>query len=322
MPISHFGFRIAVLDDYQAVAQRMAGWGDLDGEIVFFHDHVEDVAQQAARLAPFDVLVLTRERTRLGRELIERLPNLKLAVTIGMSNAAIDLEAAAGRGVIICGTAGGDPAATPNLTWALVLAITRNLVAEANSVRSGGWQVGLGIDLAGKTLALLGLGRIGQVVARYGQTFGMRTIAWSQNLTTGEAAAVGVEHVGKEELFAQADVLSVHLRLSQRTLDLVGAADLALMKPSAFLVNTSRGPIVNEPALITALQERRIAGAALDVFEPEPLPPAHPFRFLPNVLATPHVGYVSENTYRAAFPQIVEAIHAWRSGSPIRTITP
>ena len=316
-----FTTRIAVLDDYQAVAQGMADWHQLEGETVFFHDHVEDLAQQAARLTPFDVVVLTRERTALSRALLERLPGLKLAVTIGMGNAAIDLAAAAEHGVTICGTTGGEPSATPNLTWALVLAITRNLVAEASSVRAGGWQLGLGVDLAGRTLALLGLGRIGQVVARYGQAFGMRTIAWSQNLTPEQATAVGVAHVGKDELFAQADVLSVHLRLSQRTRDLVGPAELALMKPSAFLVNTSRGPIVNEPALIAALQERRIAGVALDVFEPEPLPPDHPFRFLPNVLATPHIGYVSENTYRAAFPQIVEAIGAWQAGAPVRIIT-
>ncbi|MFG1464716.1 D-2-hydroxyacid dehydrogenase family protein [Xanthobacter sp. DSM 24535] len=314
--------RVAVLDDYQSVAEGMADWGSLKpaADVVFFHDTVADQDQLAARLAPFDALVLTRERTPVDAALIARLPQLKLIVTIGMWNASIDTAAAKARGIAVCGTAGGDPHATPALTWALVLAVTRGLHREAASVRAGGWQTGLGIDIAGKTLGVLGLGRIGTAVAQFGKAFGMEVIAWSQNLTAERAAEAGVKRVEKEELFARADVLTIHLKLGARTQGIVGAAELGLMKPGAFLVNTSRGPLVSEPALIEALQARRIAGAALDVFDTEPLAPDHPFRFLPNVLATPHIGYVTENTYRIAFPQIVEAIAAWRAGVPIRPL--
>ncbi|WP_158938237.1 D-2-hydroxyacid dehydrogenase family protein [Burkholderia sp. S171] len=313
---------IAVLDDYQQVASGLADWTRLapQAQPVFFHDHVADPDSLAVRLAPFDAVVLMRERTRLDAALLARLPRLKLIVTVGMWNAAIDLHAARKQQVVVSGTTGGDPAATPALTWALVLAITRNLHAEASSVRAGGWQVGLGVDVNGKTLGLLGLGKIGQAVARMGQAFGMRTIAWSQNLTAEVAAEHGVERVDKDQLFCDADVLSVHLKLGERTLGIVGERELALMKRSAYLVNTSRGPIISEPALIAALQARRIAGAALDVFDEEPLAPGHPFRFLPNVLATPHIGYVTENTYRTAYPQIVEAIRAWLDGAPIREL--
>jgi phosphoglycerate dehydrogenase-like enzyme len=206
------------------------------------------------------------------------------------------------------------------LTWALLLAVTRNLYSEAASVRTGGWQLGVGIDLPGKTLALLGLGKIGQVMARYGAAFKMRVIAWSQNLTADTAAQHGAERVEKDDLFRQADILSIHVRLSERTRDLAGERELNLMKPTAYLVNTSRGPIVSEPALIATLQSGKIKGAALDVFDQEPLPPAHPFRFLPNVLATPHVGYVTEATYSSAFQQIVENIAAWLDGKPRRVI--
>jgi phosphoglycerate dehydrogenase-like enzyme len=321
MPEREQVVRIAVLDDYQQVAAAMADWPSLgDARVVFFHDHVADPAPLAARLEPFDVVVLMRERTRFDAALIARLPNLKLIVSVGMWNAAIDLAAAAARGIVVSGTSGGEPSATPQLTWALILAATRGIAMEAAAVRAGGWQVGLGTDLVGKTLGLLGLGRIGQVVARYGQAFGMRAIAWSQNLTAETAAAAGATRVEKDALFREADVLTIHLKLSQRTTDLVGARELALMKPSAWLVNTSRGPIVAEAALIAALQERRIAGAALDVFDEEPLPPHHPFRTLPNVLATPHIGYVTEATYRAAYPQIVEDIRAWRAGQPVRVL--
>jgi phosphoglycerate dehydrogenase-like enzyme len=313
---------IAVLDDYQQVAGALADWASLAprAQPVFFHDHVADPDSLSARLAPFDAVVLMRERTRLDAALLARLPRLKLIVTVGMWNAAIDLHAARKQQIVVSGTTGGDPAATPALTWALVLAITRNLHAEATSVRAGGWQVGLGVDVNGKTLGLLGLGKIGQAVARMGQAFGMRTIAWSQNLTAEVAAEHGVERVDKDQLFREADVLSVHLKLGERTCRIVGERELALMKPSAYLVNTSRGPIVSEPALIEALQARRIAGAALDVFDEEPLAPGHPYRFLPNVLATPHIGYVTENTYRTAYPQIVEAIRAWLDGAPIREL--
>ncbi|WP_213761597.1 D-2-hydroxyacid dehydrogenase family protein [Caballeronia sp. dw_19] len=313
---------IAVLDDYQQTARPLADWASLAprAQPVFFHDHVADPDSLAARLAPFDAVVLMRERTRLDAALLARLPQLKLIVTVGMWNAAIDLHAARRQQIVVSGTTGGDAAATPALTWALILAITRNVHAEAASVRAGGWQVGLGVDVNGKTLGLLGLGRIGQAVARLGQAFGMRTIAWSQNLTAERAAEHGVERVDKDQLFRDADVLSVHLKLGERTCGLVGERELALMKASAYLVNTSRGPIVSEAALIEALQARRIAGAAFDVFDEEPLAPGHPYRFLPNVLATPHIGYVTENTYRTAYPQIVESIRAWLDGAPVREL--
>ena len=285
-----------------------------------FHDHVADRAELAARLAPFDVLVLIRERTPLDAALLAALPRLKLVVTMGLWNAAIDVAACRARGIPVCGTAGGDPDATPALTWGLVLGVTRGIAQQAASVRAGGWQVGLGRDVKGATLAVLGPRQIGRRVAEFGRVFGMRAIAWSQNLTVEDAAALGVERVDKDALFREADVLTVHLKLGERTRGLVGARELALMKPSAYLVNTSRGPIVDEAALVAALRTGRLAGAGLDVFDTEPLPADHPFRTLPNVLATPHVGYVSRATYAAAFPQMVEAVAAWRAGSPVRVL--
>lgn len=314
--------RIAVLDDYQRNAESFANWSSLEpaAKTVFFHDNVSNLEQLVTRLEPFSVVVLIRERTRFGADLIDRLPNLKLIVTIGMANAAIDLAAAKARNLLVSGTDGVDLEATPVLTWALILGITRNLYAEVASVRAGGWQVSIGTDLAGKTLGLLGLGKIGQVIARYASAFKMRVIAWSQNLTSDKAAQHGVERVEKDDLFRQADIVSIHLRLSDRTRNLVSEHELSLMKPAAYLVNSSRGPIVSEAALIAALQTGRIKGAALDVFDKEPLPLDHPFRFLPNVLATPHVGYVTENYYANAFQQIVENIAAWLEGKPRRVI--
>src|SRR5215469_432674 len=314
--------KIAVLDDYQHNAESFANWSSLEpaAKTVFFHDNISDIDQLATRLEPFSVVVLIRERTRFGADLIGRLPNLKLILTIGMVNASIDLGAAKAHNIVVSGTEGRDTEAAPVLTWALLLGITRNLYAEAASVKAGGWQVGIGVDLPGKTLGLLGLGRIGQVMARYAAAFKMRAIAWSQNLTADKAAEHGVERVEKDDLFRQTDILSIHLRLSDRTRDLVGEHELGLMKPTAYLVNTSRGPIVSEPALIAALQTGKIKGAALDVFDKEPLPSDHPFRFLPNVLATPHVGYVTEITYADAFQQMVENIAAWLQGKRLRVI--
>lgn len=313
--------RIAVLDDYQAVARGLAAWDSLDGaETVFFHDHVADAGELAARLAPFDVLVLTRERTPLAAGLVAALPRLKLVVTMGMANASIDVAACAARGIPVCGTAGGDPDATPALAWGLVLGVTRGIARQAASVAAGGWQVGLGTDVRGQTLGILGLGKIGRRVAEFGRVFGMRCIAWSQNLTADAAAAVGVERVDKEALFREADVLTIHLKLGERTRGLVGAREFALMKPTAYLVNTSRGPIVDEAALVDALRAGRLAGAGLDVFDTEPLPLDHPLRTMPTVLATPHVGYVSRSTYAAAYPQAVEDVAAWRQGAPIRVL--
>src|SRR4051794_3759833 len=311
--------KIAVLDDYQNVGRSLADWASLAPRAypVFFHDHVSDLDQLAARLADFDVVMLMRERTPMGADLIARLPNLKLIVTVGMWNASIDFQAAKARGILVCGTPGGDPNATPALTWGLVLAVTRGIAEQAAAVRAGGWQVGLGTDVYGKTLSVLGLGKIGRAVADFGKTFGMKVIAWSQNLTAERAAECGAERVDKDDLFRRADVLCIHLKLGERTRALVGARELGLMKKTAYLVNTSRGPIVEEQALIAALQERKIAGAALDVFDEEPLPQDHPFRYLPNVLAMPHIGYVSERTYRRAFPDAVEDIRAWLDGKPM-----
>lgn len=313
--------RIAVLDDWQAVASQVVDWSPLHalGELVFVHDYPAATAILIERLKDFDVICVMRERTLFDRALIDGLPRLKLLVTGGMRNAALDLDAARERGVLVCG---GDSYkhAAPELTWALLMALQRNLVTEANALRNGGWQVGLGGDLYGKTLGILGLGSIGQKVAGYAKAFGMRVIAWSENLTEARASEVGVTWVSKRQLFEQADILTVHLVLSPRTQGLVDAQALAWMQPSALLINTSRGPIVDEPALLDALQQNRLAGAAVDVFAQEPLPLDHPFRSLPNLLATPHIGYVTQNNYRQFFEHMIEDILAWHAGAPIRQL--
>jgi phosphoglycerate dehydrogenase-like enzyme len=311
--------QIAVIDDWQDVARDVVDWSALDsiGEVSFVHDYPADNETLAKRLGAFEVICVMRERTRFDADLLRQLPKLKLLVTGGMRNAALDLKAAAELGIQVCGTDSYKHAA-PELTWALIMAATRNLVVEANALRAGKWQQGLGGDLHGKTLAILGLGSIGKRIAQFGQVFGMRVIAWSENLTPERAAEAGVTYVSKQELFEQADVLSVHLVLSERSRGLVDAQALAWMKPSALLVNTARGPIVDEAALIKALQKNRLAGAALDVFDVEPLPVNHPFRTLENVLATPHVGYVSQQNYQLFFSQMIEDIQAWSAGEPIR----
>lgn len=313
--------QIAVIDDWQDVARHVVDWSVLEplGAVSFLHDYPADTATLIQRLAPFEVICVMRERTPFDKLLLEGLPDLKLLVTGGMRNAAIDIPAANALGIHVCGTDSYKHAA-PELTWALIMALTRGLLPEANAVRKGLWQQGLGGDLHGKTLAILGLGSIGQRVARFGQAFGMRVIAWSENLTEERAHECAVTRVSKHELFEQADVLSIHLVLSERSRGLVDARALASMKPSAYLVNTARGPIVDESALILALKEQRLAGAALDVFEHEPLPVEHPFRHLPNVLATPHIGYVTEQNYRQFFSQMIEDIQAWASGKSIRTL--
>ena len=313
--------QIAVIDDWQDVARDVVDWSVLEsiGEVTFVHDYPADNAKLAERLGKYEVICVMRERTRFDADLLGRLPNLKLLVTGGMRNAALDMPAAAALGIQVCGTDSYKHAA-PELTWALIMAATRNLVTEANALRAGQWQQGLGGDLHGKTLGILGLGSIGQRVAQFGQVFGMRVIAWSENLTTERAEQAGVTYVSKQQLFEQADVLSVHLVLSERSRGLVDAQALEWMKPTALLVNTARGPIVDEAALIKALQKRRIAGAALDVFEQEPLPAMHPFRTLDNVLATPHVGYVSRQNYQQFFRQMIEDIQAWAAGEPVRLL--
>ncbi|VVO47955.1 Glycerate dehydrogenase [Pseudomonas fluorescens] len=313
--------QIAVIDDWQDVARDVVDWSVLDsiGEVTFEHDYPTDNATLAKRLGKYSVICVMRERTRFDEDLLKRLPNLKLLVTGGMRNAALDLQAAAALGIKICGTDSYKHAA-PELTWALIMAATRNLLNEANAVRAGAWQQGLGGDLHGKTLGILGLGSIGQRVAQFGQVFGMRVIAWSENLTAGRAQQAGVTYVSKQQLFEQADVLSVHLVLSDRSRGLVNAQALAWMKSTALLVNTARGPIVDEAALIKALQKQQLGGAALDVFDQEPLPALHPFRTLDTVLATPHVGYVSRQNYQQFFSQMIEDIQAWSAGSPVRVL--
>lgn len=314
--------QIAVLDDWQNVASDVVDWSTLDsvGMVHFLHDYPADTATMIERLKGFEVICLMRERSTFDKALLQGLPKLKLLVTGGMRNAAIDLPAAKALGIQVCGTDSYKHAA-PELTWALIMASTRNLLAEANSLRAGGWQVGLGGDLHGKTLGILGLGSIGQKVAKFAQVFGMRVIAWSENLTPERAAESGVTWVSKRELFEQADILTIHLVLSERSRGLVDAQALGWMKPTARLVNTARVPIVDEQALVQALHSGRLAGAALDVYAEEPLPADHPFRSLPTVLATPHVGYVSEQNYRQFYQQMIDDIQAWASGVPIRGLS-
>jgi phosphoglycerate dehydrogenase-like enzyme len=305
-------YQIAILDDYQNVALESADWSVLRdrADISVFRNHLSEPESVIERLLPFDVVCVMRERTPLPRNLIKRLPNLKLIASTGPVNASIDVVAAADHGIAVVHTGyTSDP--TIELTWALILASARNIVTESNSVRSGGWQQTVGIDLRGKTLGVLGLGRIGSQVARVGNAFGMHLVAWSQNLTPEAAKAAGATLVSKDQLFEQADILTIHLVLSGRTRGLVGTAELGRMKPTALLINASRGPIVDEQALIGALKNKQIAGAAVDVFDVEPLPPAHRFRTLDNVLATPHIGYVSRGLYKTFYEDTVSNIRMW-----------
>jgi phosphoglycerate dehydrogenase-like enzyme len=303
---------IAILDDYQNAALEMADWSSLGGRatITVFDDHLADPDRVIERLLPFDVVCVMRERTPLPRAIIERLPRLKLVASTAFRNASIDVAAAAEHGVAVAHT-GYDSSPTIELTWALILASARHIAGENAALRSGGWQRAIGDGLRGKMLGILGLGNIGSEVAQIGRAFGMEVIAWSQNLTQEKAEALGVRLASKDELFRQADIVTIHLVLSRRTRGLVGAAELAAMKPSARLINTSRGPIVEEAALVKALRERRIAGAAIDVFDVEPLPPDHPYRSLENALATPHIGYVSRELYRTFYGDTVKNITAW-----------
>lgn len=319
MPANQQLFKIAVLDDYQNVALSMANWTALDGRatVSAFNERLPDADTVVASLQDFDIVCIMRERTPMTRAIISRLPKLRLIASTAHWNASIDLEAAAERGVEVVHTSySSNP--TIELTWALILASVRNLVAETASLSAGGWQRFIGGDLAGKSLGALGLGNIGGAVARIGKAFGMEVIAWSQNLTAERAAEAGAVLVSKEELFQRADILTIHLVLSSRTRGLVGAKELALMKPTARLVNTSRGPIVVEADLIAVLRSGKIAGAALNVFDQEPLPSDHPFRSLPNLLATPHIGYVSRDLYQRFYQDTVDNIRQWldRQGRP------
>ena len=315
--------RVAILDDYQNVAMGLADWTSLPAgsEVVAFRDHLHEPDAVAKRLAEFDVVVAMRERTAFPRALLERLPKLRLLVTTGMRNASIDVKAAAERGITVCGTS-GLPYPTAELTWGLVLALFRRIAVEDRATREGKWQTTLGLGLNGKTLGVIGLGTLGSRVARYGKAFEMEVLAWSQNLTAERAAEVGATLVGKDELLRRSDVVSIHLVLSDRSRGLVGARELGLMKRTAYLVNTSRGPIVDEAALIRALRDGTIAGAGLDVFEPEPLPLDHPFRKLPNTVITPHLGYVTEETYRVFFGHALEDVQAFLRGAPVRVLKP
>ena len=306
---------VAVLDDYQGAALRLADWTVLDGRatVTVFNDHLAHVDAVVERLKDFDVLCVMRERTPLPRATLERLPRLKLIVSTGARNAAIDVAAAQERGIALAFT-GYTSAPTIEMTWALILAASRHLVAENLAFRRGGWQQGIGVGLAGKTLGVLGLGRVGGAVAKVGALLGMNVITWSPHMTPERAAEGGATAVSKEALLRESDVLTIHMVLSPKTRGLLGADELALMKPSALLVNTSRGPLIDEAALISALTSRRIAMAALDVFDVEPLPADHPLRSLENVLGTPHIGYVADDLYRIFYGDTVKAVDAWLAG--------
>ncbi|MFF6953530.1 D-2-hydroxyacid dehydrogenase family protein [Streptomyces iakyrus] len=315
--------RCAVLDDFQQVAAEAADWSVVadDVEVVSFDRHIDGEDDLAAALADFDIVVTLRERVPFPGSLIARLPRLKLIVASGMRNSVIDYAAAEAHGVTVCGTASSS---TPpvELTWALLLGLARGIVEESNALRSGGpWQSTVGADLHGRRLGLLGLGKIGSKVAQVGLAFGMHVSAWSQNLTRERADEVGVERAGsKEELLANSDFVSVHLALGDRTRGLLGPAELALLKPTAYLINTSRAAIVDQDALLDALHAGRIAGAGVDVFDVEPLPADHPMRTAPRLLATPHLGYVSRGNFATYYGQAVEDIRAFLAGAPVRRL--
>ncbi|BCW51699.1 D-2-hydroxyacid dehydrogenase family protein [Arthrobacter sp. StoSoilB13] len=315
-------YRLAIIDDYQQVASDYAPWDSLldDGvKVSVFSAPFVSEEQAVAALAPFDMIVAMRERTRFPRRVLESLTNLKLLVTTGMANAAIDLEAASERGILVCGT-GGSPAAAPEMTWALLLAFARNLVVEENSLRAGDWQTAVGFELEGKTLGIVGLGKIGKRIAGYARAFGMDVLAWSQNLTAEAAEAAGARRVGKEELFRESDVVTLHLRLSERTEGIVGEEELRLLGPEGVLVNTARGPLVDEAALIRALEEGWIRGAAMDVFDEEPLPAGHALLHSSRTVLSPHIGYVTHESYRQFYGGAFEDVKGWLEGSPVRAL--
>jgi D-3-phosphoglycerate dehydrogenase len=316
--------KAAILDDYQNVAMTSADWSPVkrDVELVVHDRPLGSPAQVAAALKDCAVVCLMRERTLFGADVINALPNLKLIVTSGMRNAAIDVAAAAARNIPVCGT---ESLATPTaeLTFGLMLELTRHIGYESARLKAGArWQSTLGIDLRGKTLGIIGLGKLGTQVATIGNAFGMKVIAWSQNLTTERATQHGATLATKEDLLRQSDFVTVHVPLSARSKGLIGAAELALMKPTAFFINTSRGPVADEKAIEAALKAKTIAGAGIDVYEEEPLPPDHPFRKLDNIVITPHLGYVTAENYKRFYGQMVENIRAWLDGKPIRIIAP
>ena len=326
--------RVAILDDYQQVALASADWSAVRelAEIYVFTEHIARTEAVADALEPFDVIVAMRERTAFDAERLGRLPKLKLLVTTGMANASIDLAAAAARGITVCGT-GGIGSSTAELTWGLILALVRHIPEEDRQLKlagraggaalpaRGGWQHTVGIGLEGKKLGVVGFGKLGRRVAEIGRAFGMEVLAWSQNLDPEQAETENARPVGKEELFASADIITVHYKLSERSAGLVGATELSYMKPSAYLINTSRGPLVDTAALIAALRSGSIAGAALDVFDIEPLPLGDPLRTAPNLVLTPHLGYVTEEAYRVFYGEAAEDITAFAKGSPVRVLS-
>lgn len=304
--------RIAVLDDYQQVSRKFADWSALEAaaEVVVFSDHISETGALIERLSSFDVLCVMRERTPLTREILSSLPKLRLIVSTGLRNASVDAKAVQELGMVLKFT-GYVWSGAPEMTWALLMAVARNIPQESQNLKSGNWQTTIGTDLSGKTIGIVGLGNIGVKIAAYARVFDMKVIAWSENLTAEKAAAAGAVLVSKETLFKEADFISIHLVLSDRSRGIVAADDLSRMKPSAYLINTSRGPLVDEQALIEVLQQKRIAGAAIDVFDQEPLAADHPFRTLDNIVATPHIGYVTEDTYKVFYSDTVKAIQEW-----------
>ena len=316
-------YRCAVLDDYQNVAFKLADWSKVaaDVDVTVFNEHISPAAAVHRALADFDIICMMRERTPFRRDTIEALPKLKLLITTGARNLSIDMAAAAERGITVCGTSSfGNP--TTGITFGLILELTRRIGFECARLKAGEpWQVTLGPDIEGMTLGIVGLGKLGARVAGVAKAFGMKVIAWSTNLTPEKCKEVGVDYATKEELFRKSDIVTIHVQLSDRSRGLIGGNDIGLMKPSAFIINTARGPIVEEKALIAALKERRIAGAGLDVFDVEPLPLDHPLRKMDNVVLTPHLGYVSEQNYKSYFAGVVEDIRGFLDGKPVRVMT-
>jgi phosphoglycerate dehydrogenase-like enzyme len=313
--------QVTILDDYQDVALSSADWAPVRERfaVTAVTEHIDDEAELVRRLVDSEVVVAMRERTPFPAGLLAQLPALRLLVTTGAKNASIDVEAARAQGVVVCGT-GGTGSAMPEITIGLMIALMRNFAREDAAMRAGGWQHTVGVGLAGHALGVIGLGRLGTPVARLAQAFDMSVIAWSPSLTQERAEPHGVRAVDKATLFAESDVITIHMPLSDRSRGLVGADDLARMKPTSYLINTSRGPIVDEGALIAALAGGRIAGAGLDVYDVEPLPVDHPLRSLPNTLLLPHLGYVTADNYRVWFQEVVEDILAWVDGSPVREL--
>ena len=304
--------KVAVLDDYQNVAFKMADWSAVQqrADVTVFNDHLVAEAEIVNRLLPFEVVCVMRERTPLTRQILSQLPNLKLIISTGRRNASID-EKAVGELGITLKTTGYLGSGAPELTWAMLMAIARNITIENANLRNGHWQTTISTDLAGKTIGIIGLGNIGTKIAAYANVFDMNVIAWSENLTEEKAAAAGAKLVSKETLLREADFVTIHLILSHRSRGIIGQSDLDLMKPSAYFINTSRGPLVDELALINTLQQKKIAGAAIDVYDIEPLPADHPFRKLDNILATPHIGYVTQKTYKLFYEDTVKELVEW-----------